>query len=78
MEDCQWLRRWLHTTGCLLDYSTFKKHYKLIAIDLTKQEKLDADPKTRKQINFTGNPENNATIFFIVEEAKETVYKSNS
>ena len=34
-----------YTTGCLLDYPYFKKYFKLIAIDLSKQQKLDADPK---------------------------------
>ena len=44
------------------------------AIDLRKQKKLDADPKAIQQINFIGNlEEDNATIFFIIEEAKETV-----
>ena len=33
------------TTGCLFDYPYFKKYYKLIAIDLSKQQKLDSDPK---------------------------------
>ena len=33
------------TTGCLLDYNYFKEHYRLIAIDLSKQQHLDADPK---------------------------------
>ena len=42
-----------YTTGCLLDYPYFKKYYKLIAIDLSKQQKLDADPKKIQQINFT-------------------------
>ena len=46
---------WWYTTRCLLDYSYFKKYYKLIAIDLRKQEKLDADPKVIQQISFTGN-----------------------
>ena len=62
-----------YTVGCLLDYLFFKEHYKLLAIDLSKQQKLEADPKAIQQINFTGNLENNATMFFIVEEAKETV-----
>ena len=44
-----------YVTGCLIDYPYFKKYYKLIAIDLSKQQKLDADPKTIQQINFTGN-----------------------
>ena len=32
-----------YTTGCFLDYPYFKKYFKLIAIDLNKQQKLDAD-----------------------------------
>ena len=43
------------TTGCLLDYSYFKENYKMIAIDLSKQEALDADPRAIEQINFTAN-----------------------
>ena len=35
-----------YTTECLLDYPYFKKYYKLIATDLSKPQKLDADPKT--------------------------------
>ena len=42
-----------YATGCLLDYSYFKKKYKMIAIDLSKQQALDADPRTIQQINFT-------------------------
>ena len=57
-------------TGCLLDYNYFKEHYKMIAIDLSKQQELDSDPKAIQQINFTGNLEQQATIFFIIEEAK--------
>ena len=41
-----------YTTGCLLDYTYFKKYYKMIAIDLSKQQALDADPRTIQQINF--------------------------
>ena len=64
-----------YTTGCLLDYPYFKIYYKLIAIDLSKQQKLDADPKAIQQINFTGNLDRaeGSTMFFIIEEAKETV-----
>ena len=64
-----------YTTGCLLDYPYFKKYYKLIAIDLSKQQKLDADPKAIQQINFTRNVSRaeGATMFFIIEEPKETV-----
>ena len=62
-----------YTIGCLLDYNYFKKHYKMIAIDLSKQQALDADPKSIQQINFTGNLEQQATIFFIIEGGKETI-----
>ena len=64
-----------YTTGCLLDYSYFKDHYKMIAIDLSKQQALDADPRAIQQINFTANldRDGNTTMFFIIEEAKETV-----
>ena len=44
-----------YTTGCLLDCLYFKKYHTLIAIDLSKQQKLDADRKEKQQINFTGN-----------------------
>ena len=50
-----------------------KEHYKMIAIDLSNQQELDSDPKAIQQINVTGNLKQQATIFFIVEEAKETV-----
>ena len=46
---------------------------KTIAIDLSKQQALDADPKAIQKINLTGNLENQSTIFFIIEEVKETV-----
>ena len=60
-------------TGCLLDYNYFNNYYKMIAVDLSKQQALDADPKAIQQINLTGNLEQQAAIFFIIEEAKETV-----
>ena len=41
------------TTGCLLDYVSFKNYYKMVAIDLSKQQELDADPKAIQQNNFT-------------------------
>ena len=64
-----------YTTGCLLDYSYFKDYYKMIAIDLSKQQVLDADPRAIQQINFTANLDKaaNTTMFFIIDEAKETV-----
>ena len=64
-----------YTTGCLLDYNYFSNYYKMIAIDLSKQQALDADPKEIQQINFTANldRDGSTTIFFIIEEARETI-----
>ena len=64
-----------YTTGCLLDYPYFKKYYKLIVIDLSKQQKLDTDSKAIQQINFTGNLDRaeGLKMFFIIEEAKQIV-----
>ena len=47
----------------------------MITIDLSKKQALDADPKAIQQINFTANLDRagNTTMFFIIEEAKETV-----
>ena len=47
----------------------------MIAIDLSKEQALYADPKAIQQINFAGNLDRaeGATMFFIIEEAKETV-----
>ena len=47
----------------------------MIAIDLSKQQALDADPKAIQQINFIENldREGNTTIFFIIEEVKKTI-----
>ena len=66
-----------YTTGCLLDYSYFKDHYKMIAIALSKQQALDADPRAIQQINFTANlnRDQNTAMFFIIEEAKETIFE---
>ena len=44
-----------YTTDCLLDSNYFKDYCKMIAMDLSKQQALDADPKAIQQINFTGN-----------------------
>ena len=45
----------------------------MIAIDLSKQKALDADPKAIHQINFAGNLAHEARIFFSIDDAKETV-----
>ena len=63
-----------YTTVCLLDYSYFKDSYKILAIDLSKQQALDIDPRAIQQINVTANLDraDNARIYFILEESKET------
>ena len=64
-----------YTTGCLLDYTYFKDSYKMIAVNLSKQQVLDADRRANQQVNFTANVDSvgNTRIFFILEEAKETI-----
>ena len=66
-----------YISGCILDHNYFNNYYKMIAVDLGKQQVVDADPKAIQQINFTGrvapNPVANRTIFFVIEEAKETI-----
>ena len=44
-----------YKTGCLLDYIYFKNYYKMIVVDLSKRQALDADPKPIQQTNFTEN-----------------------
>ena len=68
-----------YTTGCLVDYICFKNYYKMIAADLSKQQALDADPKAIQQINFTANLNRvrNTRFYFILNEAKETVFEMN-
>ena len=66
-----------YTTGSLLDYHYFKKYYKLIAVDLSKQKELDLDPRAIQQTEFPymleGNYDNHSTIYWILENPKETI-----
>ena len=66
-----------YTTGCLLDYAYFKDNYRLIAVDLSKQKALDADPRAIQQIVFQGvvGGANNTKIrlYTILEKSKETI-----
>ena len=66
-----------YTTGCLLDYTYFKKYYKMIATDLSKQQALDADLRAIQQINFTANldKDGNTRFYFILEEVKESIFE---
>ena len=62
-----------YATACLLDYLYFKEHYESTAVDLNKQQPVDANPKTLPQINFGGNLDRagNTTIFFVTDKAKK-------
>ena len=64
-----------YTTGCLLDNNYFNNYYKMIAIDLSKQQALDADSKAIQQINFTATLDwdGDTTMFLIIEEAKKSI-----
>ena len=64
-----------YTTGCLLDYSYFMDTYKMIAVDLSKQQALDADPRAIQKINFAANLDRagNTRVYFFLEETKETI-----
>ena len=64
-----------YSTGCFLDYPYFADTYKMIAVDLSKQQALDADPRAIQQINFTANLDRagNTRVYFILEEAKEAI-----
>ena len=63
-----------YTTGCLLDYLYFRDNYNMIAVDLSRLQELDTDPRAIQQINFTANLDNacNTRMYFILEESKET------
>ena len=63
-----------YTTGCLLDYPYFNDSYKMIAVNLSKQQALDADPRASQPISFTANLDRagNTRIYFIFEEAKKS------
>ena len=56
----------------MLDYNYFKS-YKIIAVDLTKQQEIDADPKAIQQINFTGNLDRaeESTMFSLLKKWKK-------
>ena len=62
-----------YTTGSLLDFNYFDKHYKLVAFDLSKQKELDADPRAIQQIEFKYMFGTNSTIYWVLEKSKETI-----
>ena len=56
-----------------MDYNYFKKHYKLVAVDLSKQKELDADLRAIQQIEFKYVIGTNLTIYWVLEKCKETI-----
>ena len=66
-----------YTTGNLLAYDYFKKHYKLVAIDLSKQQVLQENEDLIQQINFIGRLENAANVFIIIEKRENTILESS-
>ena len=62
-----------YTTGSLLDYNYFRKHYKLVAVDLSKEKALDADPRATQKIEFKYMLGTNSTIHWVLEKSKETI-----
>ena len=62
-----------HTTGNLLHYDYFKKYYKLIAIDLSKQQALQENEDLIQQINFIGRLTEAANVFIIIKKKENTI-----
>ena len=62
-----------YTTGSLLDFNYFNKHYKLVAVDLSKQKELDADPRATQQIEFKYMIGMSSTIYWVLEKSKENI-----
>ena len=62
-----------YTTSNLLDYDYFKKYYKLIAIDLSKQQVSQKNKDLIQQINSIGRLEQAANVFIIIEKKEDTI-----
>ena len=78
-EKCRELKKVMigkgedYTTGSLFDFNYFNKHYKLVAVDLSKQKELDAHPRAIQQIEFKYMLGTNSTIYWVLEKSKETI-----
>ena len=79
IEKCRELKKVMigkgedYTTESLLDYNYFKKHYKLVAVDLSKQKELDAGPRAIQQIEFKYMLGTDSTIYWVLGKSKETI-----
>ena len=67
------VQRDCYITGCIQGYLFLKQYHNFTAIDLSRQQTLDADPKTMQQISFTKNLDREANVFFVIDEVKETI-----
>ena len=57
----------------MLDFNYFNKHYKLVAVDLSKQKELDKDPRAIQQNEFKYMLGKNSTIYWVLEKSEETI-----
>ena len=62
-----------YTTASLLDFNHFDKRYKLVAVDLSKQKELDADPRAIQQIEFKYVIGMSSSIYWVLEKSTETI-----
>ena len=62
-----------YTKGSFLDFNYFNKHYKLVAVDLSKQKELDADQSAIQQIEFKYMLGTNSTIYWVLKKSIETI-----
>ena len=62
-----------YTAESLLDFDYFKKYYKLVDVDLSKQKELDPDPRAVQQIEFKYMLRTNSTIYWVLKKSKETI-----
>ena len=61
------------TTGCLINYEYFLKHYQLVAINLSKQKELDADHRAIQKIEFSCMLGKKSQVSTVLEKSKETI-----
>ena len=73
-KKCNWSRRWLHDRLFTI-LALLQEYYKLIAIDLSKQKKIDTSPKAIQKLNFPRNLEKDGDteLFFIIQEVIESI-----
>ena len=74
-DRLQMVKEMITQLAYLLYYNYFNNYYKMIAIDLSKQQALDPDPKAIQQISFNSNRNRNGdtNMLFIIEGAKESI-----